>query len=100
MAKLKGMWPLSAAIGAALTLSSGTALAEDVLTVGEATLDPPTIVALGVRLGVTGDDNYNAVVTVRYRESGAGEWREGFPLFRVRPEDSPGFGIEPQFAGS
>jgi hypothetical protein len=91
---------LSAAIGAALALCSGTALAEDVLTVGEATLDPPTIVALGIRLGVTGDDNYNAVVTVRYREGGTSAWRDGFPLFRVRPEDSPGFGIAPQFAGS
>jgi hypothetical protein len=63
-------------------------------------LDRPTLTALGVRLPVTGDDNWNARVTVRYRQSGATAWRKALPLFRVHPESVARRSVAPQFAGS
>jgi hypothetical protein len=68
--------------------------------VGTASLDPPTVVALGTQLLVTGDDNFNATVTVRYRQSGTNAWRDGLPLFRVHPEHVSGMTVPTQFAGS
>jgi Chondroitinase B len=79
--------------------SSAPARAADDLQIVEARLDPPTIHALGVQVLISDDDNRNATVTVRYREEGAPEWRNGLPLLRVRPEtvSQP---VPQQFAGS
>jgi MYXO-CTERM domain-containing protein len=82
-----------------LTLGEGVAFGQSTLEVGQATVDPPTVVSLGVQLLVTGDDDFDATVSVRYREP-AGSWRDGLPLFRVHPEDSPELAIPAQFAGS
>jgi len=76
------------------------ALAGNVLQVGAATLDRPTVTALGVSLSLTGDDNMNAKVAVRFREQYSSTWRIGLPLFRVRPETVTGYSVSPQFAGS
>lgn len=79
------------------------ARAQDAINVGQVEIDPPTYCCLGVSLEVlSGDDNYNATVSVSYREVG-GNWQSAMPLLRVRPETVPfGFGsdIEEQFAGS
>lgn len=77
------------------------------IVVGALEVDPPTFHCLGLSLAVEGDDNYNAIATVTYREPG-GAWREALPLFRVRPDTLPdagtddriGFTVRPQFAGS
>lgn len=77
------------------------------ITVGSLEVDPPTFHCLGLSLPAEGDDNYNAIATVSYREPG-GTWREALPLLRVRPETLPdadtddriGFTVRPQFAGS
>lgn len=74
--------------------------ADDVLHVGTASLDPPTVVALGVQLLVTGDDNFNATVLVRYRPTGTTAWRDALPLFRVHPENVTVLTVPSQFAGS
>jgi len=74
--------------------------ADPILRPGELRLDRPTLIALGVQWLVRGDDNHNAVVTVRYRPLAGGEWREGLPLYRVRPEVVKDRVIAPQFAGS
>ncbi len=77
------------------------ARADDVLHLGQAKLDPPTLVALGVVLPITGDDNHNATVTTRFRAMGQTAWRSALPLYRVRPETvPPGWTPQPQFAGS
>jgi hypothetical protein len=73
--------------------------------VGTATLDPPTQTVLGVQLPITGTLTSAARVTVRYRRSGATDWRTGLPLHRVRPETvhrpaNSGPDPIPQFAGS
>jgi MYXO-CTERM domain-containing protein len=96
--------PAAAAFGAvwamAMSLVTVRARADDVLHVGTAQLDRPTLVALGVQLLITGDDNHNASVAVRYRSTGTTAWRQGLPLFRVRPEVVTGRTVPAQFAGS
>ena len=94
-ASLAALGPL-----AALLTLAGTSDAGNLLQPGAAKLDRPTLVALGVVLPIAGDDNHDAKVTVRYRVSGTGTFRDAMPLYRVHPEvvagDSPG----EQFAGS
>src|SRR5438309_9821198 len=63
-------------------------------------LDRPTLTALGVQLPITGDDNFNATVAVRYRVSGTTTWSQALPLFRVHPESTVTYVLTPQFAGS
>src|SRR5256885_13849638 len=75
----------------ALTLAAGLCLtaparADDVLHPGAVNVDRPTLVTLGVQLLISGDDDHDAAVTVRYRRTGAGTWRDAMPLFRVHPE--------------
>ncbi|HVY49754.1 MAG TPA: chondroitinase-B domain-containing protein, partial [Minicystis sp.] len=76
------------------------ARADDVLHLGAATLDRPTVVTLGVRWALTGDDNFDATVAVRYRKTGTSTWRDGLPLYRVHAELVQGGGAVPEFAGS
>ena len=92
-----GHW---AAAFAATTLLARPVRADDVLHVGTLNVDPPTLTALGVQLLVTGDDNMNAAVTVRYRAGASAPWRDGLPLFRVHPDVVMGRTVPAQFAGS
>jgi hypothetical protein len=55
---------------------------------GTPLLDRPTITNLGVQLPNTGDDNFNASVVLRYRQTGTTGWRQRLPLFRVRRENT------------
>jgi hypothetical protein len=89
--------PLSAAIGA------------PGISAGQLEIDSSTVHTLGFSLPISGDDNYNASVSVSYRKVGPGAWKQGLPLMRVRPEtigneDPPeNFGLPrpgEQFAGS
>src|SRR5882724_8106788 len=82
------------------TLFAGAALADNVVHAGSPVFDRPTLTSLGVQLPVTGDDNFNAAVTVRYRKTGTGTWRQALPLFRVHPENTALWTVAPQFAGS
>ena len=89
----------------ALTLAAGLCLtapahADDVLHPGAVNVDRPTLVTLGVQLLISGDDDHDAAVTARYRETGAGAWRDAMPLFRVHPESVVGRTVPEQFAGS
>ncbi len=73
--------------------------AADDVVAGELRLDRPTVHALGVQLLVSEDDNRNASVALRYRAAGETAWREGMPLWRVRPENVL-VSVPEQFAGS
>ncbi len=73
---------------------------DNVLHPGLLRLDRPTLMALGVQLLITGDDDHDATVSVRYRPTGSPTWRNGLPLLRVRPESVPGRFVPEQFAGS
>lgn len=76
------------------------AMAGNVLHPGTPVLDRPTLTALGVQLPITGDDNYNATVTVRFHETGSTTWTDAQPLFRPHPDTTLPWVIAPQFAGS
>ncbi|MEQ1803304.1 MAG: dockerin type I domain-containing protein [Gammaproteobacteria bacterium] len=92
------------------SLAPTLASAADSIQPGTLASDPATICCLGVYLPITaGDDDRDATATLRYREAGAGPWRTGLALLRVRPdqisgESPPGsFGLPvpvPQFASS
>ncbi len=85
---------------ALLLLTAAPAFADDVLHPGTALVDRPTVVTLGVQLLISGDDNHNARVTVRYRETGTTTWLQAMDLFRVHPETVTGRTVPEQFAGS
>ena len=91
---------LAGALGFSILGWCGQAQAGDDLVVVETKLDPPTLIHLGVQVLISGDDDSDAVIEVRYREAGAADWRPGSPLFRVRPELVTGFDVPEQFAGS
>src|SRR5436190_8218012 len=74
--------------------------ADNIVHPGTPQLDRPTLTALGVQLPVSGDDNGNAAVAVRYRPSGTAIWRQALPLHRVHPENTASLTVAPQFAGS
>jgi hypothetical protein len=83
-----------------LLAAAGALLADDILHLGTPLLDRPTLITLGVQLPVTGDDNFNAAVAMRYREAGTVEWHDALPLLRVHAEVVAGWKVNPQFAGS
>jgi len=83
-----------------LILLVSLAMAQDNLAPGSVSTDPQTLTAIGVQWFISGDDNRNATVSVRYREEGAATWKQGPPLFRVHPETVNGWSVSPQFAGS
>lgn len=63
-------------------LLPGSAGAQDGVTPGELR-SYATEQSIGVEWDVAGDDDHDAVATVRYRPAGAPGWRSGWPLFRV-----------------
>jgi len=50
---------------------------------GEAMLEAPTFLCLGVRWYIEGDANANAKVSLEYRKAGFRKWLKALPLFRV-----------------
>jgi hypothetical protein len=88
------------AVAAALLLASTAARADDALHLGAATLDRPSVMTLGVRWALTGDDNFDATVAVQYRRTGTSAWTDGLPLYRVHAELVAGNAATPEFAGS
>lgn len=87
-----------AALGVALV--AAPAWAGNLLSVSAPTLGRPTLTSLGVQMLITGDDNFNATVKVRYKKASATKWKTGMPLFRVHPENVQTDAPPPQFAGS
>ncbi|MES1260249.1 MAG: hypothetical protein ABUS49_00840 [Acidobacteriota bacterium] len=87
-----------------LLVLSGLACAslygDNLLHPGNPVFDRPTLTALGIQLPVSGDDNFNASVSVQFRVSGTQTWRDALPLFRVHPETVAGYTVAPQFGGS
>lgn len=89
-----------------LLAGSVAAPGDDAVTAGRFTVEPPTLICLGFEWEIKGDDNRNATVAVRYREAGAGQWREALPLLRIggervfRPRVSLDYTTPHMFAGS
>lgn len=65
------------------------ASAANAIQTGGLQIDPPTSCCLGVLLPILGgDDDYDAIATLEYRQSGALDWLPALPLLRIRPETS------------
>jgi hypothetical protein len=75
-------------------------LADDVLHPGTLNVDRPTLVTLGVQMLISGDDDHDAHVGVRYRQLSTTTWKAAMNLFRVRAESVGGRVVPQQFAGS
>src|SRR5262245_47054757 len=75
------------------------AYANEPISTGNLELERPMVTSLGFRWPFVGDDDGDAVATVRFREQG-GSWRDGLRPHRVRPENVVGFEVDPEFAGS
>jgi hypothetical protein len=73
-------------------LTAGAALADLSVRPGKLVVEAPTLLCLGVRWYVSGDENGSATVRISYRRKGEREWRQGLPLFRVGtgPDSSEG----------
>ena len=85
---------------AVFSLICAAAYGDNLLHPGDPVLDRPTLTALGVQLPVSGDDNFNASVSMDYRIAGTQAWQPALPLFRVHPETVAGYTVAPQFGGS
>lgn len=53
---------------------------------GQFHVEHPTLLNLGFEWGIEGDANRNAAVEVRFRKTGATEWRSALPLLRIGGE--------------
>src|SRR6185436_2785567 len=53
---------------------------------GEFIVEPATLHNLGFEWKISGDDNRNAEVAVRYRKRGDAAWREALPMLRIGDE--------------
>lgn len=91
---------LALPVATSILLATTIAGAQDAIQVVSSEVDPPTVITLGVRVLVAGDDDRDATAEVRYREVGEGAYRDGLPLHRVRPGVVVGWPVEDQFAGS
>lgn len=101
-----GMIPRRQAL-AGLLLLLGTAtwsFGAEAVTPGDLVVEPPTLICLGFEWPISGDDDRDAAVSVRYRVVGDPDWREALPLLRIGGEEAgtPALGyVTPRmFAGS
>src|SRR5581483_8710144 len=83
---------------AAIVLRGRPARGADVRVPGTLTVEPATLTTIGIQLTVTGDDNHDAQVAVRYRSQVDDLWQDAMPLFRALP--SPTTVSPDQFAGT
>jgi uncharacterized protein (TIGR03382 family) len=83
----------------ALVLLISSAAVAAPLAILEVRQDRPTLHSLGVQVLISGDEQRQARIELRYRKVGEPLWLQGPPLFRVWPE-TVGVTIPEQFAGS
>ena len=98
-------WALGVtAVLLAVGASGATPQAADRAAPGTVYMEPPTLEALGLEWPLSGDDNRNATVSIRYRKKGTENWREGLPPLRIGGEEtrylSLDFTAPRMFAGS
>lgn len=83
-----------------MTLLLALVLAADPTVAGAVTTPYPTYENLSVEWAITGDDDLDSVVTVRYRTQGTSAWRTGLPLRRVPAGTAEGFSWANKHSGS
>lgn len=88
-------------IAGSLSLSLPTRVAaQRATTPGAVTTPHPTLEHISIEWAITGDDDEDGVVTVRFREEGAASWRVGHPLVRVPAGSNEGHSWANRHAGS
>lgn len=81
-------------------------LAEDATRPGRFYVEHPTLLNLGFEWPITGDDNRNATVSVKFRKLGEAKWRDALPLARIggenvyRRRENLDYTVPDGFAGS
>ena len=75
--------PAVAVVWCVISFWSVAASAQTLTTPGAITTPYPTTQGIAIEWAIAGDSNANGVVTVRYRQMGAGTWQTGMPLFRI-----------------
>jgi len=85
---------------ACFLLFPGKLLAANSTTAGTPFSPYPTIHNLSIEWPITGDDNNNGVVTVRFRKSGDVSWSTGLSLRRVPAGSNAGFSWNNKHSGS
>ncbi len=92
-----------------ITLASWAAVGQDnpnAVSAGRLIVEPPTLINLGFEWEISGDANRNATVELRYRKTGARDWKEALPLLRIggerifRARESLDYTVSDRFAGS
>ncbi len=81
-------------------VASPSAMAANNTVPGAVSFPYPTLTNISVEWQITGDDNLNAQVAVRYRIVGTSAWLTGMPLRRVPAGSNAGFSWTNKFAGS
>src|SRR5258708_23037859 len=76
----------SALLPCLCSLVAFAAAAENAIAPGEVVVERPTLLCLGFRWHIKGDDNRNATVEVAYRAQSTGEWHSALPLLRLKGE--------------
>ncbi len=91
-----------ASLGVVLSLmaSAETSRAQNAVAAGEISTPYPTFENISIEWEVTGDEDVDSVVSVRYRPRGADEYRQGHPLFRVAAGSNAGFSWIDKHSGS
>lgn len=83
-----------------MCLGLNHAVAQNGSTPGTATAPFPTIENLSIVWPLTGDDNNNGSVSVRYRETGQSAWIDSAPLRRVSAGSNAGYSWQNKHTGS
>jgi hypothetical protein len=73
---------------------------QNAATPGEIITPYPTVTNLAVEWMITGDDNLNCVVAVKYRIKGTADWNTAMPLRRVPSGTNLGFTWQNKCSGS
>jgi len=94
------MHRLAGLVGVFVLAFPGSVYAQDATDAGAATAPYPTFENISLEWAITGDDNANGVVQVRYRRAGDSEYRQGLPLFRVPAGSNEGFDWTNKHSGS
>ncbi|MBL9026454.1 MAG: right-handed parallel beta-helix repeat-containing protein, partial [Myxococcales bacterium] len=76
------------------------ALAQDATVPGQPSATYPTFHNLSIEWPITGDDDADGTVTVRYRKQGEADFRDAMPLVRVPAGSNQGFSWQNRHAGS
>ncbi len=75
-------------------------MAQMATTPGAITTPYPTQIGIAIEWAISGDDNLNGQVQVRYRPLGAPDWRTALPLLRIPAGSNGAFSWGNRHAGS